>query len=319
MKSVGTASDDLERMAEEAIAAIDDWSGREVLYEPAAVAVVSPIHRAVESACFNLEVDGEALFMKVRHADMRPFFDDAAVAEACRVAQRAGVAPALRHSLPERGVLVLDRLGEDWRWAKVSDFAEADVLSAAVEAKRALHEGEALPRTRSVFQVIERYWSMIEEEGATLPGDARAVLSKVRAFAEAIAAAGMDARPCHGDGVASNHMIGPGSALRLVDFDMAANCDPYFDLGSLMVEAFQFAQDMRLVLEIYDGRVIEAHYNRCRLYGIADDFMWALWGFLCFKLSPRREVEFTKYAEWRLLRCRWQLADPDVERWTRRL
>ena len=114
-------------------------------------------------------------------------------------------------------------------------------------------------------------------------------------------------------------MIGPGGAVQLVDFDMAANKDPYFDLGSVMVEAFQFAEDCRQVLEIYDGYVSEAHYGRCRLYGIADDLMWALWGFICFAQSPRKEVEFTKYAEWRLLRCRWQFGDPDFDRWMRRL
>ncbi len=315
MKALGEASDVLDRMAEDAIATIPGWVAGEVLYEPAAPAVVSPIHRAVESACFDVDVGGQALFMKVRYPDMRPFFDDAAVADCCRSAHGVGVAPAVRHSDPENGILVLDRLGNDWRWSKVSDFTGQDYLDAVVKAKRRLHDGPAFRQTRSVFQVIERYWCMVCDGAVTVPGDAPEVLQSVRAIAEALTASGMDLRPCHGDGVASNHMIGPEAAVQLVDFDVAANCDPYYDLGSLMVEAFQFAEDMRLILEIYDGRVIEAHYNRCRLYGIADDFMWALWGFLCFTLSPRGEVEFTKYAEWRLLRCRWQLGDPEFDRW----
>ena len=319
MKSLGEASNELERMAEAVIATVEDWRGREVRYEPAAAAVVSPIHRAVESACFTVAAGAAPLFLKVRYPDMAAFFDDHAVAESCRLAAEAGVAPALRHAAPEHGLLVLDHLGADWRWGRVDDFAEPAVLEAVVEAKGKLHKGAAFPRTASVFEVIERYWDMVAGERVTVPADVPSLLERVRGIGAAIAAAGVDHRPCHGDGVASNVMLGPGGAVQLVDFDMAANADPYHDLGSLMVEAFQFAEDARQILEVYDGQVIETHYNRCRLYGIADDLMWALWGFICFARSPRKEVEFTKYAEWRLLRCRWHLGDPEFDRWLGRL
>jgi len=319
MKAIGEASSELEFRVEDAIASIEDWRGLEVRYAPAAPAVVSPIHRAVESACFNLTAGEDAIFLKLRYPDMTGFFDDHAVAESSRLAAEAGVSPGLRHSDPARGLLALERLGTDWTWGKVDDFADAMVLEAVVEAKRALHEGKAFPRTVSVFETIERYWQTIASDQVTVPADVPDLLARVRRIAEAIAAAGVDHRPCHGDGVASNVMIGPDGAVQLVDFDMAANADPYHDLGSLMVEAFQFAEDARQVLEVYDGAFVETHYNRCRLYGIADDLMWALWGFICFAQSPRKEVEFTKYAEWRLLRCRWQFGDPDFDRWMTRL
>ena len=323
MKAVGEAANDLERWAEEAIASVADWRDRAIRYAPAAPAVVSPVHRAVESACFNVDAGDEAIFLKLRYPDMAGFFDDAAVAESCAAAATAGISPALRYADPARGLLALERLGPDWVWGKVDAFAEPAVLEAVVESKRKFHEAPPLTRTVGVFETIERYWHMATDAqgGAEVivPDDVPDLLGRVRDFGERIAAAGVDHRPCHGDGVASNVMLGPAGAVRLVDFDMAGNADPYHDLGSLMVEAFQFADDARQILEIYDGGFIEAHYNRCRLYGIADDLMWALWGFICFARSPRKEVEFTKYAEWRLLRCRWQLGDPALDRWLTRL
>ena len=315
MKPLGEAANEVERMAEEALSSIDDWRGREVLYEPAAVSVVSPIHRGVEGACFNLSLDGEALFLKVRYPDMAAFFDDQAVAANCGRAAEAGVSPQIRFSDPGRGLLVFERLGPDWTWGKVDDFADPALLEAVVGAKKRLHDGPGFMQSQSVFDLIERHWAMASHEQVTLPADVPDLLERVRGFGEAVAASGIDPRPCHGDGVASNIMIGPAGEVRLVDFDMAANSDPYFDLGSLMVELFQFDEDARQVLEIYDGRFDESLYSRCRLYGIADDLMWALWGFICFKISPRKAVEFTKYAEWRLLRCRWQLGDPHCDRW----
>ena len=319
MKAIGEASNALERRVEDAIALIEDWRGLDIRYAPAAPAVVSPIHRAVESACFAVTAGEDAIFLKLRYPDMTGFFDDEAVAESCRLAAEAGVAPAVRYSDPARGLLALERLGEDWSWGKVDDFADPKLLEAVVQAKQALHRGPAFPRVVSVFETIERYWQTIVEDRVTVPADVPELLVRVRGIGDAVEAAGVDSRPCHGDGVASNVMVGPNGAVQLVDFDMAANADPYHDLGSLMVEAFQFAEDARQILEIYDGAFIEAHYNRCRLYGIADDLMWALWGFICFAQSPRKEVEFTKYAEWRLLRCRWQFGDPDLDRWMTRL
>lgn len=308
-----------ERMAEVAIAGIQDWQGRVVRYEPAFSPVVSPIHLAVESACFRVTVDDENFFLKVRQPDMTCFFDDHTVAVNNRLAGEIGCAPKIRYSDPGHGLIVMDRLGDNWRWARVDDLAEPDRLEAILEAKKSLHDSPAFQGERSVFEIIERYWSMVLAQGVTLPGDVGGLKKQIGKIDSAIAASGVDLRPCHGDGVASNIMIGPSNAIQLVDFDMAGNLDPYFDLGSLMVEAAQFDQDARQILEIYEGRVVESHYNRCRLYGIADDFMWALWGFLSFRLSPRRQIEFTKYAEWRLLRCRWHLAHSAFPRWFARL
>jgi thiamine kinase-like enzyme len=257
--------------------------------------------------------------MKVRHPDMRIFFDDHAIATICASAGQSGVAPALRYSDPDRGIMVFDRLGRDWSWGKVDRFADTRILENTVTAKKQLHDGPAFPRSTNVFKIIETYWGMIGAQRVSVPPDVQTIVQTVRNIAGAIAGVGYDEKPSHGDGVASNIMIGPKARIKLVDFDMAANMDPYYDLGSLMVEAFQFADDARQILEIYDGIFVESHYNRCRLYGIADDLMWALWGFICFKLSPRKDVEFTKYAEWRLLRCRWNLGDPDFERWITRL
>ena len=319
MKAIGQAADELEAMAEEALTSIGDWQGRQIRYEVAAVAVVSPIHRAVEGACFNVALNDEELFLKVRYPDMTAFFDDGAVASSCRGAAQVGVAPALRYAEPDRGIFVFDRLGDGWTWGTVDRFADPVVLESVVTAKKRIHDLPAFDRTESVFDVIERYWAMVQTEQVTVPNDVPSILEMVRQHGEAIAASGIDVRPCHGDGVASNIMIGPQAAVRLVDFDMGANCDPYYDIGSLMVEFFQFDDDARQVLEIYDGSFDEARYNRCRLYGIADDLMWALWGFICFELSPRKGVEFTKYAEWRLLRCRWHLGHPARERWLARV
>jgi thiamine kinase-like enzyme len=129
----------------------------------------------------------------------------------------------------------------------------------------------------------------------------------------------MDTTPCHADGVSSNVMIAQSGSVQLVDFDQACNTDPFYDIGIVLNEAFQFEADMRPVLEMFEGTYRETAMNRCRLYGIADDLMWGIWGTLMDAVSPRAGVEFLKYAQWRLLRCRMALHNPGFEGMLRRL
>ncbi len=315
MKPLGSPISETERLAEAAFQTLADWQGQEVHYEAGPAAVVSPIHRAVESHCYRLQLDDKIYFAKLRQEDMRAFFDDEAIAANALSASDAAVSPELVWANPDIGLLVYEFLGEGWSWCKVDKLADPEVLARVVTAKRRLHEAPTFEGDFDVFATIEAYLERISSECVTVPSDTAEIAAAVRDIGRAIAAAGIDPRPCHGDGVASNIMLGPAGSVRLVDFDRAGNMDPYFDLGSFMLEAFQFEADERQILEIYKGRCSDAAYHRCKLYGIADDLMWALWSFISFQASPRKEIEFTKYAEWRLLRARWHLGDPRFSHW----
>ena len=94
MKAIGQAANELEAMAEACLSSIGEWQGRQIRYEVAAVAVVSPIHRAVEGACFNVAMDGEDLFLKVRYPDMAAFFDAGATPHSAAILQLLATAPS---------------------------------------------------------------------------------------------------------------------------------------------------------------------------------------------------------------------------------
>jgi thiamine kinase-like enzyme len=98
---------------------------------------------------------------------------------------------------------------------------------------------------------------------------------------------------------------------------MACNTDPHYEFGCLLNEAYVFEEQMRAALERTEGSVHETVLNRCRLYAIADDLYWGLWAALMNATSERRGIEFLKYANWRLLRCRMAIRDYGFERMLR--
>lgn len=271
--------------------------------DPVIPGVVSPVHRAVENACrLARDAVGGAVFLKTLHPDMTGFVDFAASAEASRKAGEAGIAPRLLLADGDSRTLVFEALDDAWRWGRIDDLRQLARFEALVAAKKGFHAVPPLAPRPSLFDLLEDYRHRARTIG--LHGTAEATLTAAEPVIGALRAAGADAVPCHADGASSNVMTGPGSVVRLVDFEWARQSDPAHDLGTLLAELFPLDQEANLAVEIWAGRLDGALLARARLYGALDDLMWSLWGFLSAGTSARTHVEFTKYAEWRLMRAR---------------
>ena len=283
---------------------------------PAISGVVSPVHRAVENACCFATGAGRApVFVKRRHDDMSEFIAPERVAEASSRAGDLGIAPKLLHADTENGILVFEALGDEWAWGHVDVLRRPQVLESLLSAKRSFHTAAPLKETRSVFDLVAAYGHLADARDVILPASVQNVSAEVDRIAAAMAASGIDIVPCHADGVSSNVMVGPASAVRLVDFEWARQADPAYDLGTVLSELLPFDGEALLAIEIATGRPDAQTLARARLYGAADDLMWALWGFVSAAHSPRKHVEFFKYAEWRLLRARTVTEGPRFETW----
>ncbi len=234
--------------------------------------------------------------------------------DAARAAGQAGVAPELLWSSDAAsGAGAWPLLDAGWRTATLGDLSSPDVMRGVVAAKRRVHDGPLFGRTRDVFDLVAHYADEARAAGVALPEDFAWMLANVAEMARAIAASGSGLAACHGDGIASNVMLGRGGQVRLVDWDEAGNADPYWDLGSLFAEAFAFDPPARAALHAYAGRNDESLFARCRLYGIADDVAWGTRSLIAAATTDRPDIEFFKYAHWRYLRARINLHDPGFE------
>jgi thiamine kinase-like enzyme len=213
-------------------------------------------------------------------------------------------------ALPQHRAVAYAYLPPPWRGARLDDLTRPEVLQAAIAAKRAVRQGPALPRTWDVFDRVRLYARTAQAGGTAMPGDMPVLLARVAEIGSALAAAGRDEAPCHNDGHASNLLLDPDGKVLLADFDCAGQADPCYDLAVLLNEASSAGVDWRAGVEIDQGRCDQRVLNRCRAYAVADDLLWGLWGLTLSAISPRRDIEFLKYGEWRLLRCRMALREP---------
>lgn len=318
MSAMIASSLPLDARVEAALARLPALAGRVRSHALAAAPVASPTHRGVASDGVRLDLlDGSSLFLKIRHADCAADVAPHA-AEAARKAAATGVAPDVVAEGP--GVLALAFLGPPWRYARLGDLQDAALLGRALAAKKRLHAEGPTGHRFDPFARIDMLFAEVVASGILLPDDTAYLVATCGLIGQAIGASGVDPAFCHNDGVASNVMVDAESgAVRLVDFDLAGDNDPWFDVGALLNEACRFEADERAALEAYAGTCEERVLNRCRLYGVVDDTMWGLWGLARAAATARTGIEFHKYGTWRLAHARAKVAARGFESWLRRV
>ncbi|MGV1830993.1 phosphotransferase family protein [Agrobacterium vitis] len=315
MKPLGTPDNEDEARAERALSRFTTLTLRTLTYRVALPAVASPSYHAVESATFDIAPDGTepTLFLKLAGDETKELVDDAISFAAATRLHDLGLSPKPIARAPLERAVLWERLGQGWRVAKIDDLMHEAPVSQLIKMQKAIAAGPLFGRPWSIFEGIDGLWAIMQTLQAPLPGDASWMYAWTRTLHSAISAAGVDFCAAHGDPHSSNVMIGPSGQLQWVDFDMAGDMDPYYQLGVQMNELYQFESQMQPLLEMHDGAFSTKAFARCRLYAAADDFYWALRSMLLEMRSPRRSVEFLKYAEWRFLRCRMLLGRPGFE------
>ncbi|HEV2545131.1 MAG TPA: phosphotransferase [Methylobacterium sp.] len=326
MKALGVPEDASERLAEaalgQAFSARPELRGKVPHYAVAVPGLASPSYHGVESTTYRVAESAGAeprLFLKVSEPCAATLLDPAAAFRAAQKIAALGLAPEPLHVAADQGAILFRGLGPDWRPATLDTLQRPDSMATVIEAFRCIGAGEAFGRPWSVFAAIRHLRSLLGEDSDALPPDAWFLFDWAEAIEAALAAAGTDTRPAHADPHASNLLFGPGGALRLVDFDMACDTDPHYQLGAFLNEACPFETPMKAGIEMAEGSFRPDVFNRARAYAAADDLHWALRALAMDRLSPRRGLEFRKYAAWRFLRCRMRVGRPGFEETLRAL
>jgi len=270
--------------------------------KPAVTVYASPAWRGVEGDIWLAQWEDTTRIYKHYHPDIAFYVDAASAMECAEQTALLGVAPLVTHRWPEQALLEMQHLGAGWRCAGLQDAANPDIRTSIIAAKKSVQAGPRYARTSSVFDEIRSLYSYCLESKANLPRYIEAFLDFARRAERAIGAVGTDSVPSHRDGNTSNLMIGPQQEVMLLDFDLAANSDPFEDVGCYLAEMYECEPEARTGFEEWHGRFDEALYQRAVVYGMLDNLRWALIATGMAATSPRRTLEFSKYACWRYLR-----------------
>lgn len=280
--------------------------------EPGTAGVASPHRVATEWAGFRVAQGERHYYAKVLHDDQKPLIDAENVFAAARAAAEQGLTPPLLHTDSEQGVALYSALEEGWHWATLDQLTRPQNLQKITQMLDRLHQiSLPLPgRHDAMLKLRQR----CETDSVTLPDELLWLGECVDLAWEALAVQAKPSVLIHGDPIASNWLVNERGEWQLLDFDSAALDDPWYDTAVLLNETLSFDDQWREAIRNWYGSCSEADFARCRLYALADDYYWTLWGFWSGQTSPRG-LEFTKVGQWTLLRCRQSASDPRLERW----
>jgi aminoglycoside phosphotransferase (APT) family kinase protein len=164
-----------------------------------------------------------------------------------RIASARGVAPPLHHADADTGVVIMDWIDVAPFWSSPSRGPER--IARVASTLRRLHDGPAFPPGPGALPLVRHTDDFLRERGGDgLPPGLRSTLEAVSALTRRFAG---DA-PCHNDLNPGNLLEAP-EALYFVDWDTAAQGDPFVDLGQLGVFTFPMASQRDALLEAYLG------------------------------------------------------------------
>ncbi len=310
---MGGAGENLMSTAEDIARRTAGPGWADAMAEAAIPVLASPSWRGVDSTLLRLrKASGETCLAKLMDDDTGSYSDIATAFKAASQASSAGIGPAISATDLAARALVMEDLSPaaGWTTGTLDRLSDRATRHAVIEAKKEFHRTAPLGRSTSVFDHAEALLAKCQSARAPVPDDIAWLASSVREARDAIRASGVDKVPAHGDGNVSNVMISGDGSVRLVDWDLAGDMDPFEDLGSFLLEAHDSESDAVESFEVFHGRYDRALFNRAWLYGIADDLRWGLIGALLACTSRRVTYEFRKFGDWRFLRARMGLRDP---------
>lgn len=281
-------------------------------FESPLTVLASPAWRGVEGDIWRASVGDISVVLKHYHSDTAFYVNTDQAIDATEHAGTLGIGPVVKQSWPEDGIVALADLAVPWRAGGLHDAVNESVRSEVIALKKRFQKDAQLKNNACVFDEIDKLASIIQSESLTTHRDLAVFLDYFVGARHKIDSMGADRVACHRDGNTANIMVDTANRVQLLDFDLAANCDPFEELGFYLGEFYESDADARTGFEQWHGHVDEGLFQRSMIYGLADDMRWGLIASIMAARSPRQHLEFAKYAAWRFLRLETHLKRSDA-------
>lgn len=305
----GEGTTEAEAAIERAIAAMVEWQGREVSYEPVPGGISNPNWR--------VQVAGapHSYFVKIPGVGTEMFIDRRTANEAGRKAHAAGVGAQIIAFFPETGVEISEFV-EGLRTATNDDFLDPVIRLNGLRALKAFNDRDQLSQRKTTFDMIDEHFQQVLDLGGEFPSDFGWLNARYREARTALEASGLDLAPCMNDTLAGNFLLHADRRVMLVDFEYASTNDRAAELALWFIEMCFSPEVEAELIEEYYGRVDPAILARIALFKALVDIKWSTWAMVQNKVS-QLDFDFFKYGFWKHMRARFAMGNPQWSEWLR--
>lgn len=287
------------------VAKIPDWRGKEVQIHELSGGITNHNYRVVVAGTsFVVRIPGSG--SELLAIDRQNEYHNTVAAS------QSGVGPRVIHYLEEDSVMVLEFI--EGPTMSNATLQSEDAIRRVAESLRKLHTGPEFVNTFNMFRVMDGYLKTVREQNAGVPdGYLEEAPPAAKKIEIAIGVHPEPSVPCHNDLLAEN-LIDDGSMLRIIDYELAGNDDPCFELGNLATEYGYNDDQIDLLCKAYFGQVDPVKIARMYLFSMMSDLGWTLWGAIQNKVSSL-DFDFWDYANGRWERVRTKIHSARFPQW----
>lgn len=290
---------------ESIVAKIPDWQGKEAQIHELSGGITNHNYRVVvagTSYVVRIPGTGSELLAINRQNEYHNTV----------AAGQSGVGPRVIHYLEEDSVMVLEFI--EGKTMSNATLQSDEAIRRVAESLRKLHRGPEFVNTFNMFRIMDGYLKTVREQEARIP---EGYLEEGTPAAQKIEAAvnvhPEPMVPCHNDLLAEN-VIDDGSMMRIIDYELAGNDDPCFELGNMATEYQYNDNQITLLCEAYFGQVDPVKIARMSLFSMMSDLGWTLWGAIQNKVSSL-DFDFWDYANGRWERVHEKIHSSRFPHW----
>jgi len=292
--------------ADDAVGQISLWRGKDV--------TISSLSGGLTNENYLVEAGGERYVMRLpgTSTELLSIDRENEVFNA-RAAASTGIGPRVLEHVPQLNLMVLEFI--DGPTMSAATLQSARMARRMAESFKRLHAAPRFLKDFDMFRLIEEYLRIVEEHEVRIPADYRQRLPLVREVERAVRVGSVPSVSCHNDLLCEN-FIDDGRSLRIVDYELSGNNDPWFDLGNTAQEA-SLDDELRAVLcEAYFGRLDSQQLARMNLFALMSDVGWTLWGAIQAKISTL-DFDFADYYATRWNRALAVMDSDRLQGWLR--
>ena len=273
---------------------------------------VTKLEGGITNQNYRVDVDDERFVVRIPGEDAHFLGIDREREYECTLsASCIGIAPEVMHFFKPDGILITRFV--EGQTMSVERMGHEKTIRKAVRSIKKVHDGPPFPGSFSVFRTIEDYLKVGKTFGVALPANIDEMFEKAYGIERAMARHPEVLTPCHNDLLAGN-FIDHGTGFWIIDWELAAMGDPYFDLGNFSINHLFGDEQDEIVVEEYFGRVSTYNISRLKLFKALSDIREAMWAIVQMGIS-KLGVDYKAYGDKHFGRYCMSLKDSRYDRW----
>lgn len=258
----------------EVISKIEEWAGKDIKIEELTEGLTNKNYKiTVENKSYVIRIPGEG-------SDL--FIDREVELHNTLSASSVGVGAKVFKYFKDDYIIVTEFI--NGQVMSIPLFKDKNRIIKAVNAIKKIHENASFISNFIMFEKFNEYLEIVRKNLIKVPDGFDEAIKVVEKVKKIFLKNMPKLVPCHNDLLAEN-FIEEGERMRILDWELSGNNDPFFELGDFSVEQGFGEEEDILILDTYFGKSDEKKFARMNIYKYMADILWTLWAVIQHKLS----------------------------------